>query len=60
MFLPQKGDSSIKHLWWQPPCSYAASLGDLKFQLEPLYKKGSHRLLTPQKAEWMMDKIDTF
>ena len=60
MLLPQKGGSSITLLRWQPPCSLAASVGDLKFQLEPLRKKGSHRLVTPQQVEWMLDRLDTF
>ena len=60
MFLPQQGGSSITPLRWQPPCSSAASLNDLKFQLEPLHKKGSHQLVTPQQAGWMLDHLDTF
>ena len=50
MLLPEQGGSSITPLRWQPTCSLAASLGDLKSQVGPLYKKGSHQLLTPQQT----------
>ena len=59
MFLPQQGGSSITIFWWQTPCSLAASLDNLKFQLELLRKKGSHQILTPQQAKWMLDRLDT-
>ena len=60
MLVSQQVGSSITPLQWQPFCSSAASLGDLKFQLQHFPKKGSHRHLKPQLAEWMLDRLDTF